>query len=132
MAHSLEFPLQNFENYCNELQRVGIEYGYVLYTNHHASNGRPATRLVPADQFDAVQNYLTSSSDETFTILVKMGVLFDTEWDRNTRHWVIISFDGWEKLHHAFERLLNKADEKLLTMTGLSSLELSNIVNNDY
>lgn len=132
MSHALKFPIQNFDYYCDELQRLGIEPGFVLYTNHHASNGLAETRFVSANQLDAVETYLASPSDQTFIPLVKMGVLLDNEWDRNTRHWALISFNGWEKLHHAFERLLNKADQGLINLSGLSSLEVTEIVSNGY
>ncbi len=130
MPRTLPFVIQHFEQYCNELQRMGIEPGYVMYTNHHAGNGEPATRLVLADQLEAAEAYISAPSDQTFMRLVAIGVLFDTEWDRNTRRWQIISFAGWEKLHHAFSQLLTKADQTLVELTGLSSLELNEIANN--
>jgi hypothetical protein len=132
MSHNLPFQLQNFDAYLNELQRVGIEPGYVMYTNHHASNGQAATRLVSSDQIEAAETYINSPSDQTFIRLVALGVLFDTEWDRNTQHWELISFHGWEKLHNAFSHLLAKADKTLIELVGLSSLELTEIASNGY
>jgi hypothetical protein len=132
MSHNLPFQLQHFDAYCNELQRVGVEPGYVMYTNRHASNGQPATRLVSSDQLHAAEAYINSPSDQTFIQLVTLGVLFDTEWDRNTQGWKLISFRGWEKLHNAFSHLLAKSDKTLIELVGLSSLDLNEIANNSF
>ena len=123
MPHLLPFQLQNFEGYCNGLHRVGIDPGYVLYTNHHASNNHPAARLVSAEQLDAVRAYITSPSDDRFMRLVRLGVLLDTEWDRGTEHWEIISFEGWEVLHMAFNRLHAKSGQLLMELTGVSDID---------
>jgi len=46
-----------------------------MYTSRHASNDKPAARLISADQLDAVR---AAPSDETFMRLVEMGALLDT------------------------------------------------------
>ncbi|MFI3184589.1 MAG: hypothetical protein QX198_01245 [Methylococcaceae bacterium] len=125
MSHLLPFQIENFEGYCHGLHRMGIDPGYVLYTSHHASNNQPAARLISAVQLDAVQAYRATPSDETFMRLVEMGALLDTEWDRNTTRWEIISFEGWEALHKAFSRLHLHAGQALLELTGLPDLELT-------
>lgn len=123
MNTALPFDLQDFEQFCQGLKRVGIEPGYVMYTNCHASDGRPAARLVvSAEQLAAAQDYLQAPSDQAFVQLVKLGVLFDTEWDRNTRHWSLIAFEGWEVLHRAFAHLHGKTGQALEELTGLSDL----------
>lgn len=125
MTHFFPFPLQNFEGYCNGLHRVGIEPGYVMYTNHHASNGKPAARLISAEQLEAAQAYIANPVDETFMKLVAIGALFDTEWDRNTARWEIISFEGWEVLHMAFCHLHVKSGRTLMELTGISNLDFT-------
>lgn len=114
------FPIENFVGYCNNLKRVGIDPGYVLYTNQHASNDKPAARLISSEQLEAARTYLDAPSDEAFMYLVRLGGLFDTEWDRNTSHWQIISFEGWEVLHKAFNHLHAKSGQALMELTGLS------------
>ena len=132
MSQNLSFHLKHFDAYCDELQRVGVEPGYVLYTNHHASHGQPAARLVTAEQLSTVEAYITAPTAEAFIQLVALGVMFDTEWDRNTQHWQLISFHGWEKLHTAFSHLLAKVDKTLIELGGLSSLDLNEIAGNGY
>lgn len=114
------FPIDHFETYCDSLVRVGIDAGYVLYTNQHASNKKPAARLVSSRLLKAVREHIDSPSDESFVHLVKAGVLFDNEWDRNTRDWELIAFEGWEVLHKAFVHLHLKAGNALTDLTGLS------------
>ena len=116
------FQIENFEAYCNSLKRVGIDPGYVMYTNHHASNDRPAARIISGQQLEAAQAYIDYPSDETFTRLVKLGALFDNEWDRDTRHWEIIAFEGWDVIHRAFNHLYAKSGHALQDLTGLSDL----------
>ncbi len=116
------FQIEDFEAYCNSLKRVDVDLGYVMYTNQHASNGRPAARCISSLQLEAAQAHIDSPSDETFIRLVKLGALLDTEWDRNTRHWVLIAFEGWEVLHRAFNQLHNKSGKALQELTGLSDL----------
>lgn len=128
MTHLIPFPLEHFENYCNTLQRVGVDCGYILYTNHHASNHQPASRMFMAEQMDAVQAYLDTPSDQTFRHLVEIGVFLDTEWDRETKIWQTISFQGWEILHDAFSRLYAKSGESLQELTGLSDLDFVELV----
>lgn len=120
MSSAAPFPIENFEDYCNNLKRVGIDPGYAMYTNQHASNDKPAARLISGHQLEAARAYIESPSDEAFVQLVKLGALFDTEWDRNTRHWEIISFEGWDVLHKAFNHLYAKSGQALLELTGLS------------
>ncbi|MBS4051128.1 MAG: hypothetical protein KGZ69_07990 [Methylomonas sp.] len=114
------FPIENFEGYCDNLKRVGIDPGYVMYTNQHAGNDKPAARLISREQLAAAQAYIAAPSDDTFAHLVKLGALLDTEWDRNTRRWEIISFEGWEVLHKAFNHLHTKSGQVLKELTGLS------------
>ena len=114
------FPIAHFETYCDSLARVGIDPGYVLYTNQHASNNRPAARMLSASQVSAARQHINSPSDESFVKLVQAGVLFDNEWDRNTRHWELIAFEGWEVLHKAFSHLQFRAGNALTDLTGLS------------
>lgn len=123
MSTYLPFQLQNFEGYCDSLKRVGINPGYVMYTNHHASHNKPAARLIPADHLDVAISYIREASDENFRRLVEASVLFDTEWDRQTKHWEIIAFEGWEVLHKAFSHLHAKASHSLTEMTGVSDSE---------
>lgn len=120
MSSIAPFHIENFEGYCNSLKNVGIDPGYVMYTNQHASNGRPAARLISAYQLEAAQIYIAAPSDDSFIRLVKLGALFDNEWDRNTRHWEIIAFEGWEVLHKAFTHLHAKSGQALTELTGLS------------
>lgn len=120
MSSLVPFPLENFASYCDSLARVGIDPGYVLYTNRHASNNKPAARLVSTSQLAVVNAHIASPSDESFVQLVKAGVLFDNEWDRHTRQWELISFEGWEVLHKAFQHLHVKAGNTLSELTGLS------------
>lgn len=128
MSTNLPFQLQNFEGYCDSLRRVGIAPGYVMYTNHHASNNKPAARLVPENHKDAVKAYIHESSDENFRRLVKASVLFDTEWDRQTKHWEIITFEGWEVLHKAFSHLHAKVSRTLTGLTGISGEDLTRLL----
>jgi hypothetical protein len=114
------FPLDNFESYCDSLARVGIDPGYVLYTNRHASDNKPAARLISTAQLAAARAHISSPSDDTFVELVKAGVFFDTEWDRNTTTWQLIAFEGWETLHKAFQHLHFKAGSAFTELTGLS------------
>ena len=123
MSTYLPFQLQNFEGYCDSLKRVGIDAGYVMYTNHHASNNKPAARLISAGHVDAAKAYIHEPSDENFRRLVAAGALFDTEWDRQTKHWAIISFEGWEVLHKALSLLHAKASDSLTELTGVSDAE---------
>ena len=122
MPSVLPFPINNFDAYCNGLKRVGIDPGYVMYTNHHASNGRPAARLISSEQLDAAQAYINTPTDELFVRLVKLGALFDTEWDRKTSRWELIAFEGWEVLHKAFSHLYVKSNQTMMELTGLSDL----------
>jgi len=119
MSHLVPFPIQNFDAYCAGLERVGVQPGFVLYTNHHASNQQPAARLLSCEQLDAAQDYIVSPSDSAFKHMVEIGVLLDTEWDRETREWEIISFQGWEVLHTAFSRLYAKSRTSLTELTGV-------------
>jgi hypothetical protein len=119
MTHLLPFPIQHFESYCNGLQRVGIDPGYVLYTNNHAGSQRPEARLLSGNLLDIAQAYIASPSDDSFRKLVAAGVLLDTEWDRSTSHWEIISFEGWEALHNAFHRLHTKSRQILTELGGI-------------
>lgn len=116
------FPIEDFEAYCNSLKRVDVDLGYIMYTNHHASNGHPVARIISVHQLEAAQAYIDSPSDQTFIRLVKLGALLDTEWDRNTQHWILIAFEGWEVLHRAFSHLHNKSGQALQELTGLSDL----------
>ncbi len=120
MSSTPPFPIENFEGYCDNLKRVGIDPGYVMYTNQHASNDKPAARMISGEQLEAARAYIASPSDDTFAHLVKSGGLFDTEWDRNTSRWEIISFEGWEVLHKAFNHLHSKSGQALMELTGLS------------
>ncbi len=123
MSTYLPFQLQNFETYCETLDRVGINPGYVMYTNHHASDNKPAARLISGNHIDAAKAYIDTPSDENFSRLVEAGALFDTEWDRRTKQWEIISFEGWEVLHKAFSHLHAKASKSLTELTGVSDIE---------
>jgi hypothetical protein len=127
MSHLLPFQIENFSAYYYALQRVGIDPGFIMYTNHHASDDLPAARLMATNQIGAAQNYITSPTDESFRRLVELGVLLDTEWDRETQHWEIISFQGWEALHQAFSRLHAKSQQSLKDLTGGSELELTEL-----
>ena len=125
MPGHLPFQLRNFEAYCHSLHRVGIDPGYVMYTNTHASNHKPAARVISACHLEAAQAHISSPSDQTFMQLVQIGALFDNEWDRNTGRWHIIAFEGWEVLHLAFSHQHAKAAESFTDMTGgISDLEL--------
>ncbi|QWF71465.1 hypothetical protein KEF85_03005 [Methylomonas paludis] len=124
MSRQIPFQLENFSGHCDTLLRVGIDPGLVLYTNQHASNGKPAARLLADADRDIVQAYLNAPSDEVFKRLVAQGVFLDTEWDRNTSNWQIIDFAGWEVLHDAFSRLHAKSDKALQTLTGLSDRDI--------
>ncbi|MGR8931438.1 MAG: hypothetical protein ACU836_12420 [Gammaproteobacteria bacterium] len=127
MPNHLAFPLRNFENQCANLKRVGIDPGYVMYTNHHAGNNRPAARLLSSEHLDAAIAYIDAPSDENFMALVKAGVLFDTEWDHLTKHWKIVSFEGWEVLHKAFSHLHFKATQAMTELTGISDTEFNDL-----
>jgi len=118
MSQFLPFPIQNFEAHCEGLRRVGIDPGYVMYTNHHASHHLPVARLLTSSQLAVAQAYIASPSDESFRHLVEIGALFDTEWDRATSEWQIISFAGWEALHSAFSHLYAKSRHDLMEITG--------------
>ena len=120
MLNHQTFPIRNFEEYCDNLKRVGVNPGYIMYTNHHAGNNKPAGRLVSAEHLDAAIAYVDTCSDENFMRLVQAGVLFDTEWDRKTKYWEIISFEGWEVLHKAFSHLHFKATQAMTELTGIS------------
>lgn len=120
MSSTAAFPIENFEDYCNNLKRVGIDPGYVMYTNQHASNDQPAARLISGQQLEAALAYIESPTEEAFVHLVRLGAMFDTEWDRNTQHWQIISFAGWDVLHKAFNHLHAKSGHALMELTGLS------------
>jgi len=124
MSTYLPFQLQHFESYCESLKRVGVDPGYVLYTNHHASNNKPAARLICGTCIQTAKTYIQTPSDEHFKQLVEAGVLYDTEWDRQTKHWEIISFEGWEILHKAFSHLHAKAAQSLTELTGVSDIEI--------
>jgi hypothetical protein len=119
MTHLIPFPIQHFESYYSGLQRVGIDPGYMMYTNHHASSHQPVARLLSANQLELAQAYIALPSDEYFRHLVEAGVLLDTEWDRSTSHWQIISFEGWEVLHAAFNRLHIKSSQTLTELGGI-------------
>jgi len=118
MNHVLPFPLENFDGYCRDLYTLRLNPGYVMYTNRHANNNQPAARLIPADQLEAATAYIDAPSDETFMRLVQLGALLDTEWDRKTSHWVIVSFEGWEVLHKAFSRLNVRAERSMMELVG--------------
>ena len=90
MSTYLPFQLQNFDGYCDSLKRVGIDPGYVMYTNHHASNSKPAARLISLEHLDLAKTYISNPSDEVFMQLVEAGALFDTEWDRKTKQRAIV------------------------------------------
>lgn len=123
MNNHLSFQFHNFEGYCQTLKRVGIDAGYVMYTNHHASNDKPAARLISGNDVELAKAYIGSPSDEIFRQLVEAGALFDTDWDRRTHHWELIAFEGWETLHKAFAHLQVKASQSLMELTGLSDRE---------
>ncbi len=125
MSHLMPFQIKNFENYCKALERVGVDPGFIMYTNHHVSNHQPAARLVTSSQLPAAQAYIAAPSDETFKRVVEIGVLLDTEWDRQTERWMIISFEGWEVLHTAFSRLYAKSGYSLTELTGVSEADFS-------
>ena len=122
MPHKIRFPIENFAGYCAGLRRVGLDLGFVMYTNQHASNHYPAARLLPREHLQAAQAYAASPSDDGFRYLVNTGVLLDTEWDRRTERWQVISFEGWEVLHTAFSHLHTKSKQALLELTGVSDL----------
>ncbi len=124
LSQMFSFQLQNFEAYCHNLNRVGIDPGYVLYTNHHASNNRPAARLISGNHVELAKIYIHTPSDEGFKELVEVGVLYDTKWDRQTKHWEIITFEGWEVLHKAFSHLHAKASHSLTELTGVSGVRI--------
>ncbi|MDD4913402.1 MAG: hypothetical protein PHW13_00015 [Methylococcales bacterium] len=119
MPHQLPFPIQNFEAYCSGLLRVGIDPGFVMYTNDHAGSHHPVARLLSRELLDHAHAYIASPSDEGFKRLVEGGVLLDTEWDRITNQWQIISFEGWEALHAAFNRLHGKSRQALTELGGV-------------
>ena len=121
MSHQIPFKLNNFETYCQTLDRVGVDPGFLLYTNSHASNHKPVARLLHVEQLSAAETYIANASDEHFKRLVALGVFIDTEWERDTEHWSIISFSGWEVLHTAFNRLHVKSSEHLQQLTGISA-----------
>ncbi|MGD0962013.1 MAG: hypothetical protein ABSB19_19565 [Methylomonas sp.] len=124
MKHHIPFPLENFENYCKGLHRVGVEPGFVMYTNSHAGNHLPAARILPAIHMEAARAYIDNPTDAAFKKLVAAGVLLDTEWDRNSENWRLIAFEGWEVLHMAFSRLHVKAADILQDLTGVNDLDI--------
>ncbi len=123
MSTYLPFQIQHFDGYCESLKRVGINPGYVLYTNHHASDNKPAARLISGEHVEMAKTYIHEPSDENFRKLVEVGVLYDTEWDRRTNHWDVISFEGWEVLHKAFSHLHARSSHSLTELTGISDME---------
>ncbi len=123
MPNHNPFQFQNFDGYCHALRRVGVDLGYVLFTNHHASNNKPAARFMAESHEELARAYISNPSDENFRKLVEVGALFDTEWDRNTKQWQLIAFEGWEVLHKAFNHLHVKASQSLTELTGLSDRE---------
>lgn len=125
LPHQIQFQVYEFENYCNILNRIGIDPGYLMYTNHHASNDKPSARQISTEQLHAAKAYIDNPTDENFIQLVKLGVLFDNEWDRKTSKWMLISFDGWEVLHKAFTHLLMHCEQSEVEMTGVSNLTLT-------
>lgn len=120
MSHLKPFHIDNFKGYCDGLLRVGIDPGYVLYTNHHESNQRPATRLFAAEHLTIVEQHLANPSAESFKQLVAVGVLQDTSWDFQSTGWQIIAFSGWEVLHNAFGHLHHKAEQELEDSLGVA------------
>ncbi|OAI05418.1 hypothetical protein [Methylomonas methanica] len=118
MSHVLQFPLQNFDAYCNDLHKLNLNPGYLLYTNRHAGNDQPVARLIPPDQLEVALAHIDAPSDETFKQLVRVGALLDTEWDRKTENWVIVSFEGWEVLHKAFSRLNQRVEKSMMELIG--------------
>lgn len=114
----LPFPLQGFDAYCSDLHKLSLDPGYVMYTNRHANNDQPAARLIAPDQLEVALVYINTPSDETFMRLVQLGILLDTEWDRRTGNWAIISFEGWEVLHKAFCRLNGRAEKSMMELIG--------------
>lgn len=123
MSSYIPFQLHNFEAHCDSLKRVGINPGYVMYTNHHASDNKPAARQISANHLLDAIAYINDPSDDNFRRLVQSGVLFDTEWDHNTKHWQIIDFEGWEVLHKAFSHLQVKASKSLMEITGIPDVD---------
>lgn len=119
MSHPFPFPLPNFGAYCSSLQRVGVDPGFVMYTNEHAGSRQPAARLLPGAFADLARSYIDAPSDAGFQRLVEAGVLLDTEWERVTAHWEIIAFTGWEVLHASFNRLYGKSRLALVQMGGV-------------
>jgi hypothetical protein len=118
MSNMLQFPLQNFDAYCKDLHKLQLNPGYLMYTNRHAGNNEPAARLIPPNQLDAALAHIEAPCDETFMRLVALGVLLDTEWDRKTDNWVILSFDGWEVLHKGFSRLNQRVEKTMKELMG--------------
>jgi len=118
MNHDLPFPLKNFDAYCRDLDKLRLNPGYVMFTNRHANNQQPAARLIAPEQLEAALAYINAPSDATFMEAVQLGVLLDTEWDRRTDQWVIVSFDGWEVLHRAFCRLNGRAEATMMALIG--------------
>lgn len=123
MSHLLPFQIENFKNFCDGLERVGIDPGYVLYTNQYAGNNLPAARLVSGEQVSLARDYIQAPNEELFKRLVASGVMFDTEWDFATRNWQIISFEGWEVLHLAFSHLHAKSSSMLTDLIGVSDFQ---------
>lgn len=128
MKNILPFQIKNFSEYYFDLHRVGINPGYVMYTNRHASNDQPAARLVPAEHLNAARTHVIAPTPETGIQLVRLGVLLDTEWDIQTQRWDIISFHGWETLHKAFSHLHAKAEKSLIELTGVSASEYTEVI----
>jgi hypothetical protein len=118
MTHLHPFPIQNFPAHCNSLQRVGVDPGFIMYTNNHAGSHHPVARPLSTAQLEPALAYIRTPSDENFRHLVEVGGLLDTEWDRSTNHWQIIDFVGWETLHTAFCRLHHKSMQELAEMGG--------------
>ncbi len=118
MNHVLQFPLQNFATYCNDLHKLNLDPGYVMYTNRHAGKDQPAARLISPNHLEAALAHIDAPSDETFMQLVRLGALLDTEWDRRTDNWALISFEGWDVLHNAFCRLNLRVEKSMLELIG--------------
>ncbi|WP_020482675.1 MULTISPECIES: hypothetical protein [unclassified Methylomonas] len=118
MSQMLQFPLQNFDAYCQDLHKLQLNPGYIMYANRHAGNDQPAARLIPPNQLEAALAHIDAPSDDTFKQLVRLGVLLDTEWDRSTENWVIVSFEGWEVLHKAFCRLNMRVEKSMMELIG--------------
>lgn len=71
----LQFPLQNFDAYCQDLHKLKLDPGYLMYANRHAGNDQPAARLIPPNQLEAALAHIDAPSDDTFKRLVRQGVV---------------------------------------------------------